>query len=80
MMMIHEMTGINAIFLYSNKILAEGGSTTISPRTGTQIIGVVNLLSSATAIWSAKTFSRRTLLIWGHFLMGLCHCAVGLTF
>jgi hypothetical protein len=80
-MVIHELTGINAIMLYSNKILAAGGSSSsISPRTGTQIIGAVNLFSSATAIWSAKTFSRRTLLIWGHLLMGLCHLCVGLTF
>jgi len=79
-MVIHEFTGINAILLYSNQMLSSGADSKISPREGTDIIGVVYLLSACMAVWTAKKFARRTLLIWGHVLMGICHCLVGLGF
>jgi len=75
----HEMVGNNAIMLYSNQMLddmSKEGSA-LTPRQGTYLIGVVNFLSSATSIFSAKHFTRRSLFIWGHFLMGLSHIAVG---
>lgn len=79
LMVIHELTGINAILLYSNTILA-GNTGGLSPRTGVDIIGVINLISSGMSIWTAKTFTRRALFIWGHIFMGLCHIGVGMSF
>ena len=78
-MVIHELTGINAILLYSNTILSKGGGG-LSPRVGTDIIGFINLIASGMSIWTAKVFSRRFLFIWGHLAMGISHIAVGLSF
>lgn len=49
----------------------------MTPRQGTYLIGVVNFLSSATSVWTAKHFTRRFLFIWGHVFLGLSHIAVG---
>ena len=68
------------ILLYSTHILDEisGDSyPTISPRQGTYLIGLVNLLCSITGVFASKYFSRRFLLIFGHLFMGLSHVAVG---
>jgi SP family arabinose:H+ symporter-like MFS transporter len=79
-MVFHELSAINAILLYTNKILSEASGGKLSPRVGTDAIGIINLLSSAMSIFSAKKFSRRFLFIWGHITMGICHILVGLFF
>lgn len=51
---IHELTGINVIFLYSNTILDQvlKHSKSLTPRQGVYIVMSVNTLSSFLAIWS----------------------------
>ena len=69
----------NAIMLYSNQMLddmSKNGSA-LTPRQGTYIIGVITFLSSATSVYSAKTFTRRFLFVGGHIFMGISHTLVG---
>lgn len=57
------MTGYNAIMLYSNSILTSVFGTSsdsgITPRTGSCILGAINVCSSLSAIYVLKLFKRR---------------------
>jgi len=77
----HELTGENAIMLYSNQIffrMNDGGGGGISPRTGTILIGVFNFLAHAPAVYLINKLPRRVLLFWGQILMAVCHLLVGI--
>ena len=79
-MAFHELSAINAILLYTNQILSEASGGKLSPRMGSDAIGVINLIAASCAVFTAKTFSRRFLFIWGHIMIGICHILVGLFF
>ena len=77
----HELTGINVILIYSNTILVKiigDDSSGFTPRQGTYVIGLVNLLSSLVSVFTIKTFGRRFLLLWGHLFITICHFCIGL--
>ena len=78
----HELTGVNVINLYSNQMLKqmqESGSTSLSPKAGTYIIGVVESVSALFAsLVMIKMFGRRTLVLWGHAAMGLAHLFIAI--
>lgn len=47
-MIFHELAGINVVYIYSNTLLARvltADNSVITPRTGTYIISIVNLLA-----------------------------------
>jgi hypothetical protein len=76
----HELTGINVIMLYSNQMfnqMASSNPNSLSPRKGTYLVGIVNLLSSLLSTQVVKCFGRRTLVIWGHLGMAITHALVG---
>ena len=50
----------------------------ITPRWGTIIFGFVKFIGGAVAIWTVRQFKRKTLIVGGHSLMGICHLVVGL--
>ena len=80
LIVFHELTGINAIMLYSNEIfkqMSSAGTSSISPRTGTYLVGLCNFLGQLFAVFIIRRFPRRTLLIPGHLLIALCHLLVG---
>ena len=76
-----ELTGFQAIMLYSNiifsGILGDDG-TKITARQGTYIIAAVNFFASFLSIGTVRIAGRRTLLLAGHFLVALCHLLIGL--
>lgn len=77
----HELTGYNAIMLYSNTILKEmfgDSSSGFTPRTGSCLIGATALVSCVLSVYVLKIFRRRTLLIPGHFFMAGAHALIGL--
>lgn len=76
LIIFHELTGINAIMLYSNTMFKQMGME--NPRVGTYMIGIAGLLGMAIAIAILNKIGRRNLLITGHVLMGLCHSLVGI--
>tara|TARA_B110000285_G_C15090360_1_gene598722 strand:+ start:1211 stop:1447 length:237 start_codon:yes stop_codon:yes gene_type:complete len=53
----------------------DGGS--ITPREGTYLVGIVNLLASLISVGLVKYFGRKTLVIWGHLLIAAIHAATG---
>lgn len=76
---MHELAGVNIIYMYSNVILKQvfGPGSFFTPRTGTYLIGMVNLLSFAMATWTVKSFGRKPLLFWGHIGIGISHALIG---
>lgn len=77
----HQAVANNSIMLYSNKMLSDlskTGEPLLTPRQGTYLVGFVNFISSGTSILSAKYFSRRFLLIYGHIGIGLSHILIGI--
>ena len=81
MIVFHELTGENAIMLYSTEIFKKMSSYkdgyALEPRTGTILIGVFNLLAHIPAIYLIKLLPRRILLVTGHLIMAACHILVG---
>ena len=77
----HELTGENAIMLYSTEIFKKMASYQdgyhLSPRTGTILIGVFNLIAHVPAIYLIKILPRRWLLVSGHVIIAVCHIMVG---
>ena len=76
-----ELTGFQAIMLYSNIIFTEifGDHGAISPREGTFIIAGVNFVASAVSIGTVRMIGRRPLLLLGHLGVAFCHLSIGLS-
>lgn len=72
----HELTGINAISLYSNTMFKKMGLE--NPRIGTYFLNGTSLISALVAVLVLNKIGRRTLLVSGHFIMAGCHAMVGL--
>jgi hypothetical protein len=53
-------------------------SSSLSPRTGVYICGIVNVVSSLMSTQIVRMFGRRSILIWGHIGMTLVHACVGI--
>ena len=58
--------------------MSKNSSSALSPRVGTYLVGIVNFVASFLSIFIVKVFKRKTLLIIGHILMGVCHILVGI--
>ena len=56
----------------------KNNSSALSPRVGTYLVGIVNFVASFLSIFIVKVFKRKTLLIYGHFFIGVCHILVGI--
>lgn len=69
-----QMTGVNSVIFYSNTLFTidspPGRQTEYEAKVGTTLIGIVNLLSSMSAIPLLKFFGRKPLLLVGAF--GMC--------
>ena len=76
---MHELAGINIIYMYSNTIFKQvfAPGSFFTPRTGTYLISVANLFSYVVATWSVNTFGRKPLLFWGHIGIGFAHALIG---
>jgi len=76
---IRELCGINVVMQYSNTILSKifkGGSLT--PRTGTIIIGVINLFGMSAGIFTVSWFKRKPLFVGGYLGIFICNMALGI--
>ena len=73
----HELTGINVIMLYSTEIFKSmknsDGENTIKPRTGTILVGLIDVVGATMAFAVVKRIGRRALLIYGHVGIAICH-------
>jgi nitrate/nitrite transporter NarK len=75
----HEIVANNAIMLYSNKMLSDmtTDDAILTPRQGTYLVGIANFFASACSVFTAKYFTRRFLLVYGHIAIGVCHISIG---
>ncbi|KAG6609649.1 Solute carrier family 2 [Phytophthora cinnamomi] len=58
-----QLSGINAVFYYSNSIFEDAGIS--DPRVGTLIIDFVNIWPAFSTGFLAKRFGNRNLILWG---------------
>ena len=80
-MTFHVLTGYAAVMAFSNTIFAnaqESSGGGITPRTGTYLIGVCNLLAAMCGIYTVRTFNRRTVLLVGHSTITVLHFLIGI--
>jgi sugar porter (SP) family MFS transporter len=77
--LFQQLTGINAVIYYSDRIFADAGFTTVQQQTDATIIavGVVNVLATFVAIAFIDRVGRRPLLLTG--LVGMTVSLLGLT-
>ena len=70
--------------LYSNIILTDiygedTGDGGFTPRQGTYVVALINLIGATTAIWTINKFGRRFLLLWGHTGVAFSHFMIGIS-
>ena len=73
---IHQATGISSITFYSNEIFMKGYSGSEgekAARAGSFIVGFVGSLGAVIASYLLKTYSKKSILLFGIFGIGLCH-------
>lgn len=75
-----QFVGINAVLYYAPVIFENMGSSTNSAFLQTVLVGVVNTVFTAIAVFSVDKIGRKPLLIIGATLMGLSMFALGLLF
>jgi len=77
-----QITGINAIIYYANKIFAQAGFSTPEDQAAatTWAIGAVNVLATLIAVVYVDRFGRRPLLLAGLVGMGSALLTVGVSF
>lgn len=66
-----QITGINAVIMFSPHIFQAAGSGQTDSMMQSMIVGLVNFLMTIVALWLVDRKGRKTLLLWG---------AVGMTF
>ncbi|KAA6390881.1 MAG: sugar porter family MFS transporter [Streblomastix strix] len=80
MTMSHQLTGVNAIILYSPSIIESVGITAIKARLiATIFIGLWNFITTIMSLFLVDSLGRRPLLITGFCLMTLGHLFVVLS-
>lgn len=74
----HELSGINVVLAYSSTIIGNINPN-INKKYSSAFIGILNLLSSIASIWVLRLAKNRTILMIGHFMIGLMHVGVVLS-
>ena len=62
---LQQITGINAVIMYSPDIFQVAGSARSDSMMQAVIVGVVNFLMTIVALWLVDKKGRKTLLLWG---------------
>lgn len=77
-----QITGINAIIYYADKIFAAAGFTSAADQTAatTWAVGAVNVLATLIAVTFVDKLGRRPLLLTGLVGMGISLSVVGIAF
>jgi hypothetical protein len=67
--------------IYSNTIfgqMAEKGAISITAKQGSYLVGCVNWVGALISPIPLVYFGRKTLLFWGHIVMGICLILAGI--
>lgn len=76
---LQQVTGINVFLYFGSEIFEKLGGTTVNAALLQQVVvGVVNLLFTAFAIWTVDCLGRKPLMIVGAAGMGISLAAMGL--
>eukprot|EP00347_Sterkiella_histriomuscorum_P009190 403342179 len=75
--MLQQLSGINAVMLYASEIFKKVGW---SPRLGSALTGVINMVSTFGALFLLAKVGRKTLLWLGSFAMGCIHIGLGIAY
>ncbi len=75
---LQQITGINAVIMFSPDIFQVAGSAKGDSMMQAMIVGVVNFLMTIVALWLVDRKGRKTLLLWG--AVGMIVSLVYLTF
>ena len=62
---LQQITGINAVIMFSPDIFQVAGSAKGDSMMQAMIVGLVNFLMTIVAIWLVDRKGRKTLLLWG---------------
>jgi len=79
-MSFHVLTGYSAVMSFSNSIFesAQGADCSgLSPKVGTYLVGLCNLLAAMCGIYTVRSFGRRTVLLSGHLAITVLHFMIG---
>lgn len=81
-MSFHVLTGYSAVLNFSNTIFKnaqEESGGGLTPRQGTYMVGLCNLLAAMTGIYTVRTFGRRTILLTGHVMITVLHVLIAVS-
>lgn len=62
---LQQITGINAVIMFSPDIFHAAGSASGASMVQAMIVGIVNFLMTIVALWLVDKEGRKTLLLWG---------------
>ena len=79
LMLLQQLSGINAVIFYSTDIFTDAGSSVASD-VATIIVGLVMMLSTIVAVSLVDRLGRKMLLIASDAIMGVCLLALGVYF
>lgn len=78
----NSMAGVNAIYIYAKVIYddidSKSDSLSLTPTQCTYVIGVIGFIGALLSHYTIKAFSRRTLFIGFHFMIGVCLVCVSI--
>ncbi len=75
---LQQITGINAVIMFSPEIFQAAGSAKGDSMMQAMIVGLVNFLMTIVALWLVDKKGRKTLLLWG--AVGMIFSLAYLTF
>ena len=78
MMLCQQLSGINAVFFYTNKIFAAAGYTEATQLKLSVLIGAENVAMTFVSMALMEKMGRKSLMVWGYGIMVVfCFAMVG---
>lgn len=79
-MFMQQFCGVNVIAYYSSQIFTDAGFSVTNALLASMGAGIINWIFALPAVYTIDTFGRRSLLLVGYPLMGLCLLFTGFSF
>lgn len=75
-----QLTGINSIMYYGQKVLVESGFRDSAALVANIGPGIIAVLGAFIALWMMEKINRRTTMVLGYLLVTVCHVLIGLAY
>ncbi|XP_076265652.1 facilitated trehalose transporter Tret1-like [Rhynchophorus ferrugineus] len=79
LMILQQLSGVNAVLFYANKIFTQGGGS-MSPETSSILVGTVQVIATLTSTLLVDRAGRKILLIASDFVMCISLASLGCYF